>query len=169
MNDSRLLIMAQTNGFVVPPRRCYLGDAGFGVRPGIAISFSLIRCHLSDWVDAENRPTKATEYYNLRHSQARVKVENAFGWLKRTAKLIRQSAPEYPLEKQIQFLYACIALYNFQRSQPTEEPTDDELVYLQHAKTRADDLLGRPEMEDPALLRRTVARKRFCRTQVAAR
>jgi DDE superfamily endonuclease len=43
----------------------------------------------------------------------RVIVEKAFGVVKRKWKIVRTSVPEYSIKKQVQIVYAVIALHNF--------------------------------------------------------
>jgi hypothetical protein len=140
MNDSRLLNLSLTKGFKIPENRYYLADAGFGMRKGIAVPFFRTRYHLQDWRESPNKPVTRKELYNLRHSRMRVKVEQAFGWLKRRSKLIRESAPEYSIDNQIDLVYACTGLYNFIHSQrySHDDIPESERLFLTAAKFRAD-------------------------------
>jgi hypothetical protein len=97
----------------VPDGRYYLADAGFGNRSGLIVPFQHCRYHLQDWRDSQMRPENARELYNLRHSRLRTCVEQVFGMLKRRWKIIRDSAPEYSIEDQINIVYAVTALHNF--------------------------------------------------------
>jgi hypothetical protein len=156
MNDSRLLRRALNGGqFRVPENRYYITDGGFGERPGFIVPFPLVRYHLQEWRAAQNKPTNSKELYNLRHSSARVKIEQAFGFLKRRSKIIRQSAPEYSMEKQQAIVYACAGLWNFIHKLRTPPGlTDEELRYLEEAKLRADRRNSGKTMEE---IRRTSA------------
>lgn len=146
INDSRLLTIAMIEKhFHVPDNRYYLADAGFGGRKGIIVPFAGTLYHLQDWRKAGKKPKSRKELYNHRHSSARVKVEQAFGWLKHMFKIIRRSAPEYDLETQMQLLYAAVAVYNFKLSQSavSDEVDEDEAEYLEEAKERADRYMAR--------------------------
>ena len=113
MHDARLCTLAFSRGFRVPDGRYYLADAGFGNRSGLIVPFQHCRYHLQDWRDSQMRPENARELYNLRHSRLRTCVEQVFGMLKRRWKIIRDSAPEYSIEDQINIVYAVTALHNF--------------------------------------------------------
>lgn len=126
MCDQTLCSIALENGFTIPSDRFYLGDAGFGLRKGILTPFPSVRYHLQDWRDAERKPRNAKELYNLRHARLRAVVEQAFGALKRRWKIIRVSAPEYSIRRQIAFVYACTALHNFVEEFPGQSESDEE-------------------------------------------
>ena len=116
MNDSKLLHrVLHRHTFRIPRGRYYLSDAGFGLTRGVITPFSQVRYHLSDWQGSgrRSRPRNAKEIYNLWHCRLRVIVEQGIGWLRRRCRLIRDTAPEYSLSKQINFVYCCAGLYNF--------------------------------------------------------
>ena len=58
-------------------------------------------------------------------------VERAFGVLKRRFTILR-GAPQYPLDTQVQILYACVVIHNYLARHRASEldiaPTDDEDV-----------------------------------------
>lgn len=158
MADATLVHHAFAKGFHIPKDRFYLGDAGFGSRKGILIPFPATRYHLQDWRDANNPPESAKELYNLRHSRIRVVVEQAFGLLKRTWKIVRTSAPEYTLKDQIGFVIAVTALQNFiiafnKEDVPLQEKSEE---ILEMARARASVSVGGKE---PLELRYQIAKK----------
>lgn len=113
-HDSTLLGKALDDGFMLPEGRYYLGDSGFGSsRPGVVCPYPRTAYHLQQWVRLGRRPRTRKELLNRRHSQKRVKVEQTFGRIKRTWKIIRKSAAEYSFKKQIMLVYAITALHNF--------------------------------------------------------
>ena len=142
MHDARLLNFAFQRGLKIPRDRYYLADAGFNMQPGIMIPFHSTRYHLQDWVRSANPPQTKEELYNLRHSRLRIIVEQAFGWLKRRSKWIRETAPEYSIERQIDIVYAVTGLYNFIISQRVRSSISDEESILARAKERADQICG---------------------------
>ena len=75
MNDSSLLRQALTRLFMIPLSRFYLADAGFGVRRGILILFSLERYYLNDWADEGRGLEIDRELFNLRYASIRTIVE----------------------------------------------------------------------------------------------
>jgi hypothetical protein len=153
MNDSRLLNKAMVRGvFRVPDNRYYLADAGFGSRKGIVVPFDRTRYHLQEWHGAPNKPQDAKELYNLRHSGCRIEIEQAFGWLKRSSKIIRETAPEYPFQKQQAFVYAVAGLWNFVKTRQINRSghklTEVELACMGEAGDRAGRQLGGKTMDE---------------------
>ncbi len=156
MNDSSILGVALGGGFVIPPHRYYIGDAGFGSRPGVVVPFSDVRYHLQDWRNAENPPETAKELYNLRHARLRVVVERAFGQLKRRFKIIRSS---YSIDDQRKLIYAVTALHNFilRQRRPLTELNTFELEALTLARDRARLVVRDKEEQDSREIRKTAA------------
>jgi hypothetical protein len=110
-------------------------DAGFGVRKGLVVPFPNVRYHLQDWRDADRRPRTKKELYNLRHCGLRVRVEHAFGHVKRRWKLVRCAPIEYSIKKQVQIVYAVTGLHNFIIYERGVEPlSTDERITLSAAR-----------------------------------
>jgi predicted XRE-type DNA-binding protein len=155
IHDATLCDHAFAESFRVPQNRYYLADSGFGLRQGILIPYSNVRYHLQDWRDAERPPETAKELYNLRHARVRVVVEQTFGILKRQWKIIRFSAPEYSLKKQIKIVYAVTGLHNFILAQePPRRFTQLEDEALAKARARANQVIGG---RSPKTIRRLAA------------
>jgi DDE superfamily endonuclease len=141
IHDSQLYNLSLNRGFRIPRTRYYLADEGFGCkdRQRVVVPYGGLRYHLPDWEDTDRPPASAREWYNLRHSNLRVIVEHAFGWVKRRWKIIRSTAPEYSIEKQIQIVYAVTALHNFIRKHRHPEPelTEEQTEMLPLCRWRA--------------------------------
>ena len=146
-NDQMLLAAAYANGFNPPEGRYFLADAGFTMRPGIVTTFpDGVRYHLEDWRNAGNPPVTRKELWNLRHSRARICIEKIFGILKRKWKIVRSTAPEYPVEFQIDLTYVVTGLHNFVTIHSREDPGEPDFTPedLEAARARADRaILGR--------------------------
>lgn len=143
MNDASLLGKAFSFGLSIPKGRYLLADAGFGSTTGIIVPFPNVRYHLQDWREADKPIRTIKELYNLRHARARVVVEQAFGLLKRTWKIIRNSAPEYAFIHQKAIIYAATALQNLQRDSRVKPPSlsAEDRDTLRQARMRAERLL----------------------------
>ena len=113
VNDATLLRHAVSKNLHIPEHRFYISNAGLGARPGLLLPYPSTRYHLNEWRDGGEAPKTKEELYNLRHSRLRVVVEMAFGGLKKKFRILRGSAPEYSLERQILIIYACTGLFNF--------------------------------------------------------
>ncbi|KAK5988464.1 hypothetical protein PT974_05378 [Cladobotryum mycophilum] len=134
LHDARLCRLAFLHGFRIPDGRCYLGDAGFGIQPGLLVPYPNTRYHLQDWRDALNKPETKEELYNLRHARLRIIIEQTFGGLKRKFKILRDNPPEYSFGDQVKIVYATTGLWNFIRKDgiPGDESSKyvpDELQY----------------------------------------
>ncbi len=147
INDASLLREALERKFHIPKNRFYLADAGFAQQRGVIVPFPNVRYHLQDWRNAPNPPETAKELYNLRHARIRTVVEQAFGILKRRYKIVRSSAPEYPIQEQKKIVFAVTALHNFILAKKAAaaggKPADivvEEL--MEKAKIRADRVLS---------------------------
>jgi hypothetical protein len=139
IHDATLYDHAFAGGFRVPDNRYYVADAGFGMRQGLTVPYPNVRYHLEDWRNATNPPETAKELYNLRHARIRVVVERVFGILKRKWKIIRATAPEYSMKKQVKIVYAVTGIYNFMLAQgKAVKLNQTKENYLRIAAARAD-------------------------------
>lgn len=164
ITDSTLasLALQGMHSFKIPPHRYYLGDSGFGIRGGLVIPFANVCYHLQDWRDADNPPKDACELYNLRHARLRVIVEQAFGRVKRRWKIVRGTAAEYSLDKQISIVYAVTGLHNFLLKERKQSKKDLLLQNYQWAVLEDDELdLAAIEAEEERIL--GLARERAAR------
>lgn len=73
----------------------YLVDAGYGAKPGFLPPFCSTRYHLNEW--GHHPVENAEELFNLGHSSLRMKVECAFGSLKRRFKVLDDIKPFFPI------------------------------------------------------------------------
>ena len=130
-HDVRVLdsaLGASLNALDPPQGRYYLGDAGYSNRKYLLTPFRGVRYHLKEFAASElkysswyiifynadmlRRPSDAYELYNLRHSTLRNVVERTFGVFKRRFRLLGRP-PEYPIDTQVQLVYACVVIHNF--------------------------------------------------------
>ncbi|KAF0702591.1 hypothetical protein AaE_015832 [Aphanomyces astaci] len=99
-SDGRVLEDALLNkGFVIPPGKMYLGDAGYGLRLNLLTPYRGVRYHLREWSLGNQKPQSPKELYNLRHAQQRNCIERIFGVLKKRFRIL-VTAPEYPFPSQ---------------------------------------------------------------------
>ena len=97
----------------------YLVDAGYGAKPGFLPPFRATRYHLNEW---GNHPVEnERELFNLRHSSLRMKVECAFGSLKRRFKVLDEAKPFHPYPCQVDIVQACCIIHNWVLSDGADE------------------------------------------------
>ena len=100
----------------------YLVDAGYTNGEGFLAPYRGQRYHLNDWRDG-NQPTRAKEYFNMRHSTARNVVERSFGVLKKRWAILR-SPSFYPPKIQSRIILACCVLHNYIRAEMNYDPSE---------------------------------------------
>jgi hypothetical protein len=114
-HDSTVLRDAQYNrGFKTPPKKYWLGDAGYSNSETILVPYRGTRYHLKEQRLAGKKPENSKELFNLRHSSLRNAIERIFGILKRKYHIL-QSPLEYSIDTQTRVIFACTALHNWVR------------------------------------------------------
>jgi hypothetical protein len=108
------------NGFITPPGKYWLGDAGYPNTDTILVLYRGTRYHLKETRLAGKKPENTKELFNLRHVSLRNVVERIFGVVKRKYQILR-SPSEYLIDTQTRIILACCTLYNFVRSQEGEK------------------------------------------------
>jgi hypothetical protein len=103
------------NGFITPPGKYWLGDAGYPNTDTILVPYRGTRYHLKETRLAGKKPENAKELFNLRHASLRNVIERIFGLVKRKYQILR-SPSEYAIETQTRIILACCTLHNFVRS-----------------------------------------------------
>ena len=108
----------------------YLCDAGFPNCEGFLAPYRGQRYHLSEWKSGA-KPSTPTEFFNMKHSQARNVIERAFGLLKMRW-VILKGPSFYPIKTHCRIISACCLLHNFIRRKisidPLEQALDDDEV-----------------------------------------
>ncbi|KAF7324140.1 putative nuclease HARBI1-like protein [Mycena kentingensis (nom. inval.)] len=124
--DGQLYDRARVDGFSLPGRCFFLGDAGFASCDLIMPPYRGVRYHLKEWKRGKQRPQNAEELFNLRHAQLRSAIERGFGVTKRRFKLLI-SRPEVGYRQQALMVHAACAVHNFLRlHEPINELEEDE-------------------------------------------
>jgi hypothetical protein len=114
-HDSTVLRDAQYNqGFKTPPKKYWLGDAGYSNSETILVPYRGTRYHLKEQRLAKKKPENSKELFNLRHASLRNVIERIFGVLKRKYQIL-QSPSEYSIDTQARIILACTALHNWVR------------------------------------------------------
>lgn len=101
-------------GFITPPGKYWLGDAGYSNTDTILVPYRSTRYHLKEQIRAGSKPENAKELFNLRHASLRNVIERIFGVVKRKYQIL-QSASEYSMDTQTRIILACITLHNWVR------------------------------------------------------
>lgn len=115
-HDSTVLTDAILHkGFAIPAGKYYLADAGYPSSNHCLVSYRGVRYHLNEQGLAKTRPENAKELYNLRHAMLRNVVERIIGVLKTRFRLLK-THNEYPVEKQVQGVYATAMIHNYLQS-----------------------------------------------------
>ena len=116
--------MSRPDGINIPDGKFYLGDAGYGCRPGVLPPFRKTRYHLNEF-SSRCGPANAKELFNLRHSSLRVTVERAFAALKNRFKILDQK-PFHAFPTQVKLVLACCILHNWILGWGLDEHVPDE-------------------------------------------
>lgn len=95
INDANLLGKTFFFGLSILKKKYFFANAGFGFTTGIIIPFPNVRYYLQDWRKADKPIRTIKKLYNLRHTRIRVVVKQAFGFLKRTWKIIKNNISKY--------------------------------------------------------------------------
>ena len=84
VHDGTILRDAQYNrGFRTPPKKYWLGDAGYSNTDTILVPYRSTRYHLKEQRLVEKKLENSKELFNLRHASLRNAIERIFGILKR--------------------------------------------------------------------------------------
>lgn len=118
------------HGFITPPGKYWLGDAGYPNSDTILVPYRGVRYHLKEQRLAGKRPENAKELFNLRHSSRRNVIERIFGVVKRKYQIL-VTPSEFSIETQTRLFLACFTIHNFVRSMEGEN-TDDSLETEEH-------------------------------------
>ncbi|GAV63825.1 LOW QUALITY PROTEIN: DDE_4 domain-containing protein, partial [Cephalotus follicularis] len=111
-HDSPILnsALSRLGGFKIPDGKFYLGDAGYGVRPGIISPYRGVRYHLNEF-SKERPPKNEKELFNIRHSSLRTTIERGFGILKKRFRVL-EAEPFWSFETQVDVVLACCVIHN---------------------------------------------------------
>ncbi|GAV88285.1 DDE_4 domain-containing protein [Cephalotus follicularis] len=88
----------------------YLGDAGYGVRPGIISPYLGVRYHLNEF-SKERPPENEKELFNIRHSSLRTTIERGFGILKKRFRVL-DAEPFWSFATQVDVVLACCVIHD---------------------------------------------------------
>jgi hypothetical protein len=102
-------------GFITPPGKYWLGDAGYPNTDTILVPYRGTRYHLKEQRLAGKKPENSKELFNLRHASMRNVIERIFGVVKRKYQILR-SPSEYSIDTQTRIILACCTLHNYVRS-----------------------------------------------------
>ncbi|GAV56836.1 LOW QUALITY PROTEIN: DDE_4 domain-containing protein, partial [Cephalotus follicularis] len=110
-HDSRILNSALLRYRAIQPTgKFYLGDVGYGVRPGIISPYRGVRYHLNEF-SKERSPENEKELFNLRHSFLRTTIELGFGILKKHFRVL-DVEPFWSFATQVDVVLACCVIHN---------------------------------------------------------
>lgn len=73
-----------------------------------------MRYHLKEFLRGNRRPQNKEELFNLRHASLRNVIERSFGVLKKRFPILCYMT-NYPVETQIEIVYATVTVHNFIR------------------------------------------------------
>jgi hypothetical protein len=76
-------------GFITPPGKYWLGDAGYPNSDTILTPYRGTRYHLKEQRLAGKKPENSKELFNLRHASLRNVIERIFGVVKRKYQILR--------------------------------------------------------------------------------
>jgi hypothetical protein len=121
----------------------YLVDGGYGAKPGFLPPFRGVRYHLKEW--GRNPVENEKELFNHRHSSLRIKIEQAFGALKRRFKILDDASPFFPFQTQVDIVVACCIIHNWVIEDGRDEfniPQDsDEQPTTEYAGTESENAI----------------------------
>ena len=103
------------HGFITPPGKYWLGDAGYPNSDTILVPYRGTRYHLKEQRLAGKKPENSKELFNLRHASKRNVIERIFGVVKRKYQILRTPL-EYSMETQPRIILACCTIHNYVRS-----------------------------------------------------
>jgi hypothetical protein len=119
-HDSAVIRSAQyKHGFITPPGKYWLGDAGYANTDTVLVPYRGTRYHLKEQYKSGLKPENPKELFNLRHASKRNVVERIFGVTKRKYQILRTPS-EYPMATQTRIILACCSIHNFVRSKEGE-------------------------------------------------
>jgi hypothetical protein len=114
-HDGTVLRDAQFNhNFITPPKKYWLGDAGYPNSETVLVPYRQTRYHLKEQRMSGKKPENSKELFNLRHASLRNVIERIFGVLKRKYQILRTPS-EYSIETQTRIILACTGLHNWVR------------------------------------------------------
>jgi hypothetical protein len=102
-------------GFITPPRKYWLGDAGYSNSDTILTPYRGTQYHLKEQRLAGKKPENSKELFNLRHASLRNVIERIFGVVKRKYQILRTPS-EYSIDTQTRIILACATLHNYVQS-----------------------------------------------------
>jgi hypothetical protein len=108
------------HGFVTPPRKYWLGNAGYPNSDTILVPYRGVRYHLKEQRLAGKRPENSKELFNLRHSSKQNVIERIFSIVKRKYQILG-SPSKYSIDTQTRIFLACFTIHNFVRSKEGEK------------------------------------------------
>ncbi|CAL5325160.1 unnamed protein product [Camellia sinensis] len=126
-SDSRVLrdAISRPNGLRVPMGSYYLVDAGYTNGKGFLAPYRGQRYHLSTWREG-GAPTNAEEFFNMKHSAARNRIERCFGLLKLRWEILRTYS-YFPIKTQCRIITACCLLHNLIKREMPMDPLEVDL------------------------------------------
>lgn len=157
-HDSTVLNNAIADkGFDIPKGKYYLADAGYPSSDHTLVPYRGVRYHLNEQGLARTRPENAKELYNLRHAMLRNVVERIIGVLKNRFRLLKVHN-EYPIEKQVQGIYAATVIHNYLQGYNEADIVLDDYTVPAQSANHLNQII--PDALDTrgALLRDTIAK-----------
>jgi hypothetical protein len=107
------------HGFITPPGKYWLGDAGYSNSETTLVPYRGTRYHLKEQKLSGKKPETPKELFNLRHASLRNVIERIFGVVKRKYQILCTPS-EYSMDTQTRIILACLTLHNYVRSQEGE-------------------------------------------------
>ncbi|PPD67962.1 hypothetical protein GOBAR_DD35160 [Gossypium barbadense] len=110
-HDSRILSDALSclGGLRIPEGKCYIADAGYGIRNRYITPYRGVRYHLKEF--SAQGPENVKELFNLRHSSLRITIECVFGILKKRFRVL-DAEPFWNFQTQVDIVLACCIIHN---------------------------------------------------------
>lgn len=130
--DSAVFGQAARKGqLFIPPGCFFLADSGFSPRfESILTPFSGTRYNLKRFEEAQSRPQTPQELFNLRHASLGVVAERTFGSFRRRFRILERPRDGFPIQTQINLVFALTAIHNFVNQAGEKEvgPIEGEVV-----------------------------------------
>ena len=143
-HDTAVLRDAKVNkGFITPPGKYWLRDAGYTNSDTVLVLYRATRYHLKEQRLSGLKPENAKELFNLRYASLRNVVERIFSVVKRKYQVLRTPS-EYSIDTQTRIILACCTLHNYVRSIEGEKAD----IWLETESTTE----GRKETVQPAVV-----------------